>query len=227
MTSVKTRVLGMGLALLLMGADIASAGFPWVSNKTKQEKEVEWAMRADDPIGTRRVYKYGKFWPPYHRPVGPEATMTHRFHAAHYWPHPYNLQDQAYVRELSRLHVESGWMTATTLYEYHFDPATHEINRSGRMKLHWILTHAPEQHCHVYVQAGGNVGTSNGRMDSARRVLASIAGPAAPPEVALRNADVLGRPANEIDRIRRAELESQPIPRIKYVPGGGAADPGA
>lgn len=226
MTSKARRVCGMGLTLVLAGANVANAGFPWVSKQTEAEKELEWSLHANDPISTRQVYKYGKHWPPYERPIGPEAKLIHRFHAAHYWPYPYTQEDQAFVREMSRLHVESGWMTVTTLYEYHFDAHSHELNRSGKLKVRWIVHNAPEQFCKIFVQSTESVDTNNARLESTRLALAGIATGGPVPHVSLLYTEPLGRPATEIDRIRRAELDSQPTPRIPYKGASGGATQG-
>ena len=79
---------------LSLTAGVAQAAGPFPFSE-------EWyRMRADDPVGTRQVEKHGKYWPPYPRPVGRKQAFSHTFHAAHYWPHPYNCEDQAYVRNI-------------------------------------------------------------------------------------------------------------------------------
>ncbi len=200
---------------------LAHADFPWFSAERRArircEREAKWAMYASDPAGTRQLYKYGKQWPPYPRPVGPEQKIVHRYHGAHYWPYPYVEQDRCYIRSLSYLQTHSGWVAETTLYDYHFDPETQLVNHAGVMKLQWILLKAPVEHRTVFVQQAVDSHINDVRLASVQAESAKIVGDGNLPPILLRVSTPLTRPTNEIDAIRRAELDSQPIPRIEYA----------
>lgn len=173
----------------------------------RAESEAYYAARASDPIGSRQVYKHGKLWPPFPRATGPANLPSHIYHAEHYWPHPYNCQDQDYVRSISAAQVSNGWVTMTTLYEYHFDE-THQLNEAGRMQLRWILENAPARHRYAFVQAGYDNVSSEIRLAAVKAEAEQLVGTDQVPPILTRVTSPLGRPAEEIDEIRRLERKS-------------------
>lgn len=211
------------IASILGESSVANADFPWISSGMKRSSDHWWHAHSGDPVGARQVQKYGKQWPPFARPVGPAQLPMHRFHAAHYWPYPYNEQDQSFVRTLSRAHVDSGWVTAITLFDYHFDADSQELNRSGRLHLRWILENAPERHRMALVQSAGEQTSNTSRVDSVRIEATRIVGKNGIPPIMLRVTTPTGRPAEEVDMIRRQEMQSLPEPRITpaIASGGG------
>jgi hypothetical protein len=188
----------------------------------------EWyAERSGDLVGARQEFKHGKLWPPYPRPTGEEQEFSHRYHASHYWPWPYNCQDQAYVRNITAMHVENGWINETTLYEYHFHEEIHELNHAGQMQLRWILENAPEHHRVVFVQAGLGPHATQARLAAVRNNAVALIGEENLPPIIQRVATPYGRPALEVNRIRQAEIGSMPVPRIQYEAAelGGSGGP--
>ncbi len=172
----------------------------------------------------------GKYWPPFPRPTGRGQLPVHTYHAQHYWPFPYQCQDRSIVREISNRQISNGWVVATTLYDYHFEPDSQELNRSGIMRLRWILKHTPESRRFVFVQATTSNEGSQSRLSNAQKEAVSLVGDGNLPPVMLRVTTPLGRPALEVDRIRRSEIDTLPTPRIENPlgapAGGGSGDPG-
>lgn len=200
----------------------APAGIiPWPWNvkhppkmtKQRAEREAYYAARAEEPIGARQVEKHGKLWPPFPRATGPANLPSHLYHAEHYWPHPYTCQDRDYVRSISAAQTSNGWVTMTTLYDYHFDEK-HQLNESGRMQLRWILENAPAKHRYAFVQAGIDNATSQFRMAAVKNEATQLVGADQAPPVLIRVTSPLGRPAEEVDAIRRMERETMVSPRI-------------
>ena len=114
---------------------------PWMEREKKHDprmaqkaaaKAAWYADRASDPVGSRQRLIKGKFWPPTPRPTGRSQIPSHRYHSAHYWPYPYKCEDRAFVRQVSNSQISNGWVMATTLYSYHFNPDTNQLTRSGR-----------------------------------------------------------------------------------------------
>ncbi|HEX6984283.1 MAG TPA: hypothetical protein VF170_02850, partial [Planctomycetaceae bacterium] len=190
-----------------------------------------WGRRGDgdDPdtglIGAEQKCHNGKLWPPYPRPHE-NADYCTQFHANHYWPHPYDCWDQAWVKNILAIQTANGWAQATTLCAAHFDPETHCLNDTGRLHLRWILHNVPAQFRTVYVEAGDRH-VSDTRRTSVESEAAVLAGSAAAP-IVVRPVMIPGRPAVEVDAIRRAELSTQPSPRLRVTDlGTGAGDDGA
>lgn len=187
----------------------------------------EWYQRkAFDPVGARQKCHKGKLWPPYPRPTGEKQAFWHKFHSAHYWPLPYVCEDRAYVRNLSNMQIANGWINRNTLYDYHFDQETNTLNHAGILQLERILEDTPYQYRTVWVQKVRDAVASSVRMESVRAESITLVGDHDLAPIELRRAAPNGRPADEIDRIRKAELDTMPAPRILYIPvqagvGGG------
>ena len=117
------------------------------------------------------------------------------------------------MRALSAAQTSNGWVTMTTLYDYHFDDS-HKLNESGRMQLRWILENAPARHRYAFVQAGIDNTTSQSRLASVKNEATQLVGADQAPPVLIRVTSPLGRPAEEVDRIRRQERDTILNPRI-------------
>ena len=124
-----------------------------------------------------------------------------------------------------RAQEEAGWTQATTLYDYHFDSDSQTLNRAGRLQVKWIIRSVPTHRRLLYVQAADSTTASQYRMASVQGQAQEILGDMAPP-VILRVTSPLGRPALEVDRIQRADRDSQPVPRISPPFNGGGLSGG-
>jgi hypothetical protein len=135
-------------------------------------------------------------------------------------------QDRSIVHELAQRQADNGWIVATTLYDYHFSPDSHELTRAGRLQLRWILENAPLSHRMIFVQAADEAATSQLRLKNVIDTAGQIVGKENAPSVMLRVTSPLERPAEEVRIIRDAELKSQPKPRITnpVQSGGGGSE---
>jgi hypothetical protein len=213
----KSSLALLPLTLLSIGSWL-SAGHP------ADEVEEFWWPQCDSLPGSRMKCHGGKQWPTVARPCGPSEPFAHRYHTNHYWPNPYRWNDRGSVRARIEACSSSGWMTATTLYEQHFDPETNLINEAGKIHLRWILMHTPSSRRTTFVQAGDAPVVSQTRQASAQAASAEILGEACP--IVLRVCQPLGTPAQEVDLIRRAYLSSWPVPRIATQSSGSASSGG-
>lgn len=198
----------------------ANRYFTW--RQERDSRRSDWyARRALDPVGTRRKYSKGKFWPPYPRPEGLSMLPSHRYHAEHYWPLPYVCDDRTYVRDLIARQENAGWIDNTTLYDYHFEPDTQELNRAGRLHILWVVRNAPQHRRILYVQTAENVKQTDIRLASTRVATTNVVGNTALPPIVPRVTSPLGRNAMEVDAIQRGDRDSQPVPRISPALGAG------
>jgi hypothetical protein len=190
----------------------------------------EWYQaRADDPPGARQIFKHGKYWPPYPRPVGRKQTLAHGYHSAHYWPYPYNCQDRADVHNLLDAQTNAGWVTATTLHDYHFDADTQQLTDAGQTHLMWVMNAVPAQYRTVYVSQGTTAEMAQLRVAQAEKFMRDTGATNIPPVIS-KYEMFAGRPANEVDRLRTLELNSAPRPRLFLIGvagrGGGGGSGG-
>lgn len=214
------RWLYSGLALPAFTAGVLSAGEPAAYT------DEWWALRSQDPPGARQVEKHGKLWPPFARPVGPKQHWVHKYHHAHYWPHPYAAEDAGYVRSVWAQQANAGWIGATTLHDYHFDAGTQELNSVGRDHLSWIAQFVPAQHRTVYVAQGGSVASGQVRSGHVQVALQEIAPNCGVP-IVVRPDRFQGRPGEEIDRLRQMEMEAIQVPRLFTIGGASGGSGGS
>ncbi len=208
-------------ALLALGMVVTCAvspsegGLPWFKRgEPKTGSKAWWDLRAAQPPGVRQREKFGKVWPPQARPVGPRQTFIHQYHDTHYWPFPYSEEDRNYVRAATDQFVSAGWVEATTLYDYHFENSN-KLNRAGQMRLRWIMQGVPSRHRYVYVQSSLTSEANQSRMENVRAdAMEMTAGSGNIPPIMQRVASPLGRPAVEIEQIRKLDMESTISPRI-------------
>jgi hypothetical protein len=222
-----------GLWACLAAQGLAGAALPLFAGEPYPYSEEWWAMRAQDPPGARQVEKDGKLWPPFARPVGEKQHWVHKYHHAHYWPHPYNCEDQAYVRNILDQQASGGWISATTIRDYHFDADTQQLNSVGREHLYWIVTGTPAQYRTVYLAQSMAPAADALRQANIEQTIREFQPNGGVP-VLVRPDRYLGRPAQEIDQLRRLELQSIPRPRLFTIgnrtgssAGGGLGGAGA
>lgn len=188
-----------------------------------------WTRNCETEVGDRQHCHNGKRWPLEPRPTGPAQPFMQRVHTSIYWPDPYRWEDRGMVRAALATQRDNGWITATTLYDQHFDAVTNEINEAGKVHLRWILLHIPPNRRLAWVAAGNDPQTSKVRLESVQEESNLIAGRNACP-VMLRVCLPVATSAQDVDLIRRAYLESIPNPRVPYVPlssqGGGSGSSG-
>ena len=205
-------------AVACLSTAAVQAGWPFSSDEGPRRGTDEWyAMHADDPVGERQVYKFGKLWPPKPRPTGPKQLFIHKYHTQKYWPYPYVTGDRAAVRGVWQSQVDNGWQMATTLYEYHFDPETNALNSAGERQLQWILQSAPADQRQLYVQSMNDSVANQLRVANVQMAATNLAGADAVGPVALRVTHAAGRPAEEVNWILEQQQALRVPPQIQYT----------
>jgi hypothetical protein len=218
------------MALLLGVGGIGCSGLHLREDGPRRWTADWYDAEAKRPDGARQIHSHGHDWPPYPRPCGEGQQWSARFHAAHYWPHPYNCQDLAYLRAVSATQVANGWQKETTLYAFHFDERDNTLNHSGKLRLKWVLQTVPEERRAVFVQASDDKSISDARLANVRAAATELVGDALPP-IMLRVDEPDGRPTDEVNEIRKREKAAMRPPQISYNPaavsngagGGGGA----
>lgn len=221
------RLSWIACLLMVLGVSSnASAGWPFFAEDGVRRGSAEWyELHAESPPGARQKYRYGKMWPVQARPCGPSQTCVQKYHTAHYWPHPYNIQDRSSVRSVYQMQVANGWQTATTFYSYHFDESTHELNSAGMQHLAWLVTHVPAQHRQAYLAITANADQHSAHMLNLEESLARTTGEQGAIPVIPRAADPLGRPATEVQGILTGAAAGALPPVITYT-GSGSSEGG-
>ncbi|SFJ30189.1 hypothetical protein [Planctomicrobium piriforme] len=217
------RLHGIVALLLLTTAQVAQADWPfWSDDGLRRGSKEYYEAHASDPPGARQVYKDGKLWPPFPRPTGPHQLFVHKYHHTHYWPYPYVCDDRESVRTFVDAQVSNGWLSSTTLYDFHFDPATGDLNSAGKEHLYWIVHHVPMEYRQVHVAIGQDPKVTTERSRSVEIELARLGGSDPSMPVLTRYADPVGRPASEVQAIFRSAQENMPPPILSQGSGSDA-----
>jgi hypothetical protein len=179
----------------------------------------------DQTPGARQIEYKGKLWPPFYRPPGKEAKFVHQYHYAHYWPYPQNCEDRSSVSNALNMQMANGWIEATTLFSYHFDPETHELNSSGLAHLEYILFRVPPQRRSVFVQLAPTPQVDQAHLASVQESVAGLLQNNSVPPIALRRARAYGTSAEEVDLMSRKYMGVAPVPRLPISGAGSIATP--
>jgi len=211
------------IALLVLAAlpQSAQADWPfWANDGVRRGTREYYETKAADPPGARQHYKAGKFWPVEPRPTGPSQTFIHKYHHTHYWPQPYVCLDRENTHAILNSQVSNGWIDATTMYDYHFDAATGELNSHGQHHLAWIVTHVPAEYRQVNLAQGIDPIINSERVRSVEQYLTRLPGADRSLIVQMRVSDPNGRPAGEVQRIFKAAQENAPPPILSKLTAG-------
>jgi hypothetical protein len=207
---------------------LAVGGFGCSGLHVREDGPRRWTsdwydQEAKRPDGSRQIHSHGLEWPPYPRPCGEGQQLSTRFHEAHYWPHPYNCQDLAYLRAVSASQVTNGWQKETTLYSYHFDEKDNTLNHAGKLRLKWVLQTIPEERRSVFVQMSDDKSVSEARLANVRAAAVEIVGENALPPIMLRMDTPDGRPTDEVNQIQKKVKAATRTPQINYSTSNGSS----
>lgn len=222
-TIVLRKSLAALAALACLSTVELQAGWPFTSDGPPRGSDEWYAIHANDPVGERQVYKYGRFWPPQPRPTGPKQLFMHKYHTQKYWPMPYVCGDRDAVYSVWNSQADNGWQSITTLYDYHFDPETNALNHSGQRHLQWILQSAPPERRRISVQASNDPVINQTRVSNVQVAAASVAGASPVSDVALRTTYPAGRPAEEVQWIHEQQQTLRTPPQIQYTAPASSA----
>ena len=181
------------------------------------------------PPGGRQIQGRGLLWPPVPRPVGKEARLIDQYHYSHYWPHPHTCEDRNSILAVMNMQASNGWIEGTTLFNYHFDPKTNELNSAGVAHLEYILFRVPSQHRAAFIQISNSAQIDQQRVAHVQSTAGSLLQDGSLPPIALRRARAYGTNAQEVDMISRKYIAGTPTPRLNGNAGSssGAGATGA
>jgi len=141
------------------------------------------------------------------------------------WPEPFTAGDRATVRAPFAIQVANGWRRQNMLGEFHFEPATGQLNEAGRLKVRWILTVCPLQHRLIYVHTAERDEETAARLAAVQQLASQLAPTNVPPVMPTSIADD-GWPADEVDLIGRKFQSTTPAPRLPSTGSGGGSSGG-
>lgn len=177
----------------------------------------------DRPPGSTQKFFKGKFWPPFPRPEGKEASCWTQYHYAHYWPYPHTCEDTSSVRNAQNIQVSNGWVEGTTLFAHHFNAETNQLNSAGVAHLEYILFRVPAQYRTAFIQNSGSAQSDQLRVANVQAAASNLLGDNSLPPIALRRARSYGASAAEVDMMSRKWISGTPTPRLPSAGASGAS----
>ncbi len=143
------------------------------------------------------------------------------FHRMNAYPQPFNEMDRRATALPIAIMTNNGWRMQNTVGHELFHPETQQLTRAGELKVHWIMTQAPEPRRTVYVLRGNNSSATSVRMQSVERAVANMTmANTQSPDVVLTGQPPRGGSGEYYDRIRRGYEASTPSPRLPGGDGG-------
>ncbi len=134
------------------------------------------------------------------------------FHRNNCYPEPFSHADRAAAGAPFAVMINNGWQRQNTLGNHHFDAETQQLTRAGELKLRWILTKTPPMRHSVFVLRGTSIDVTSVRVDSVQQATARIVASGPMPPIFETNVDPPGRPADQIDLIRKKAESEIPDP---------------
>ena len=190
--------------------------------RTRWHSKEWYEERAGDPPGTRQVYKHGKLWPPFARPQGKHLTFWHKYYNVHYWPTRTTART-ANTSTAFPAAIEQWLGIRHHAARLPFRPGNQPPEFGRRKPLDVESDAGPGAVCRTtFVSPGGSEQVGQFRMAAVQESAREICGDTVPP-IILKNDMFLGRPAIEIDTLRRLELQSIPQPRLFIISAGGTS----
>ena len=133
---------------------------------------------------------------------------------------PYVCEDRAVTNAILDTQTANGWRTSTTLYDYHFDADSGDLNTYGKQQLTWIVHHVPEQFRQVHIATSMEPRLNSERTRSVEQYLTRLPGYDPSMAVTTRIADPEGRPAVEVQAIFKSAQENMPPPILSKITTG-------
>lgn len=137
------------------------------------------------------------------------------------WPKPFVCPDRFSARAPFAVMINNGWRFQNMLGDHHFVPESGELTEAGRLKVHWILTQAPQQHRTIYVYRGTTPELTASRIAGVHEFGVQLVPDGVAPVVLTSDVPPRGWAASQVDFVGRRFEASAPDPRLPQSEGTG------
>lgn len=117
------------------------------------------------------------------------------------WPAPFVCPDRQAVRASFAVMVNNGWRRQNLIGNSYFDSLTGELTEAGRLKIHWVIFEAPEQHREIYVHVGQSNDETQARMAAVTAYASSLAPQGQMPSIMQTTISEDAYPADRTNRL--------------------------
>jgi hypothetical protein len=116
--------------------------------------------------------------------------------------------------------VQNGWRRQNLLGPHHFDAEKGGLTTAGELKVHWVMTQAPEQYRQVFIERSLDPTVTQQRIEAAQNYATQVALEGQTPLVRDTHLISEGRPAAMVDHINVAFRESMLPPALPAAKPG-------
>jgi hypothetical protein len=145
------------------------------------------------------------------------------WHRMNAWPEPFLTTDRQLERAPFCVMVNKGWQLQNTISDFHFNPETQELTRSGELKLQGILNDSPPpRRTTIFVLRGRTDDVTTARIASVQQAMSRISPQGPLPDVVQSGITPRSWPADYVDDINNKMIKSRPAPVLPASAGGGS-----
>lgn len=130
------------------------------------------------------------------------------------WPQQYLELDRQRAKAPFDTMVSNGWRRQNLIGAHHFNDDSTELTRSGKLRIQWALTQAPENYRQVYVERSLKQGMNERRMQVVKNFATEVIGDRGAELVNDTHITSDGRPAPVVDYVNTAFQENMMVPKL-------------
>ena len=140
--------------------------------------------------------------------------MVDQYRHNNLWPQYYLDMDRQRARSPFDQMVRNGWRRQNLVGEHHFNDDSTQLTESGKLRIKWILTQAPEQYRQIFVEQSLKTTRNVRRMQLVKDFANQIEGDASATMISSTHIISEGRPAPVVDYVNTAFQENMPVPQL-------------
>lgn len=139
------------------------------------------------------------------------------------WPNPFNEADAMQVVAPFHIMKNNGWRAHNTIGSDLFRRGDGALLASGRNRVQWIATQAPQSRRTIYVLRGDNQAETESRVAAVRDTIGKLYIDGAKPQVMVTNIEPATQPGPFVTKINRDRLEQMPAPKLPSTSAAGTS----
>jgi hypothetical protein len=140
------------------------------------------------------------------------------------WPRQFIPAARRPVWDTYAVMINNGWRRQNLLGDYHFNPETNELTRSGEMKVQWILTQVPAHRRSLYVQRAKNESETATRLAAVHEYSSQMSPAVGAVNVNDTHIVAEGHPASAVDNMFIGFQANQPPPVLPAASGSSDSE---
>ncbi|AMV32506.1 hypothetical protein VN12_10305 [Pirellula sp. SH-Sr6A] len=134
------------------------------------------------------------------------------------WPQPFRAADAQAVVAPFEIMKANGWRENNTLGSLLFSQED-ELSEAGKLKIQWVLVHAPQSQRVIYVKSGSTKESTDARVESVQLAVSALMPTGALPQILVTEIDPPTSSGVYQNLVHRALIRTTPAPRLSTFTG--------